>query len=211
MSSANACLDALHLSIKHVTLPAVDSDDDDDDAPPSTPAGAWALVNADPDAAARAHGAAWGPGVGAFLKAVLSATAAGGGVVGVVEERAALGVVVDDAPPEAQPTPAAAASPGDDGDGAATPTPARAPTQARAKPLPLAARRDAIATFVSGGWLRRVRGGAALAIGPRSFLELGGVLARAPGVRPRVVAAWRAMGVVIEGVGGAGEEIEMSE
>ena len=217
VSSANASLDALHLSIKHVTLPAVDGDADEDDDAPSTPSrGAWALVNADPEAAARAHGAAWGPGVGAFLKAVLSAAAATGGVAGVVDQAAALAVAADDAPPQAAeaaaPVAAAAASPGGGRDGSATPTPARAPTHARPKPLPLAARRDAISAFVSGGWLRRVRGGAALAIGPRSFLELGGVLAHAPGVRPRVVAEWRAMGVVIEdGAVGEESEMEMSE
>ena len=48
-----------------------------------------------------------------------------------------------------------------------------------------------------GGWLRRTEGGG-FAIGPRAFLELGGLLTGVEGVSEAVLEEWGAMGVVVE-------------
>ena len=188
VSSANAALDPLHMAIKHVDLPAGGG-------------GAWTLVNADPDDAARAHGAPWpSPAVGAYLRAVLTAAAAAGDAAGSLQAEAALAVeaAVEGGGDRAarSPASASAASPAPPSPDAAAAAPARA--IAPPKPLTRSAKRAALASICEGGWMRRTEGGG-FAIGPRAFLELGGLLTGVVGGCEAVLEEWGAMGVVVAG------------
>lgn len=177
VAAANAALDRLHLHLARVRLPAVGGQGEGERDV------VWAAVNTDPDAAATAHGAPYTPPELAFLRGVLELMAVVGGVAGEVGVAEALAV---DAVPRAEAAPASPA-----GDAPAAP---RIPPKA----LPRAARAGALHRFADDGWLRTVAARARdtrdapprFAIGPRSFLELRGLLLAVDGVPAAVREAW---------------------